>query len=92
MKKELIMVINDVFYITGKGIVVLGTVQNEKVEVGQKVLVVREFLPEIETEITGIESFRKMLKNAHKNDYVGLVLKALTQKDVKKKMKIFSIF
>jgi elongation factor Tu len=92
MKKELIMVINDVFYITGRGIVVLGTVQNEKVEVGQKVLVVREFLPEIETEIIGIESFRKMLKNAHKNDSVGLVLKALTKKDIKKKMKIFSVF
>jgi elongation factor Tu len=80
-----------VFYITGRGIVVLGTVQNEKVEVGQKVVVDPEFLPELETEIKGIESFRKIIKIAKQNDYVGLLLGGLTKNQVKKKMKIYSI-
>jgi translation elongation factor EF-Tu-like GTPase len=91
MKKELIMVIEDVFFITGRGIVVLGTVQNEKVEVGQKVIVDPEFLPEIETEIKGIEALRKMLKVANQNDCVGLLLDGLTKNQVKKKMKIYTI-
>lgn len=85
------MVIEDVFYITGRGIVVVGTVQIEKVEVGQKVVVDPEFLPEIETEIKGIEAFRKMLKVANQNDCVGLLLDGLTKNQVKKKMKIYSI-
>ena len=91
MKRELIMVIEDVFYITGRGIVALGTVQNEKVEVGQKVVVDPEFLPEIETEIRGIEAFRKMLKIAKQNDCVGLILDGLTKNEVRKKMRIYSI-
>lgn len=91
MKRELIMDIDDVIFITGRGIVVLGTVQTEKVEVGQKVVVDPEYLPEIEAEILGIESFRKILKIAKQNDCVGLILGGLTKSQVKKKMKIYSL-
>lgn len=85
------MVIDDVFFVTGRGIVVLGRVQNEKIEVGQKVLIDPEFLPEIETEIKGIEAFRKMIKIARQNDYVGLILDGLKKNQVLKKMKIYSL-
>jgi elongation factor Tu len=91
MKKDLIMVIEDVFYITGRGIIVCGQIQNEKVEVGQKIVVDPEFLPEIQTEIKSIEVFRKMIKVANQNDNVGLLLDGLTKKQIKKKMKLYSV-
>jgi translation elongation factor EF-Tu-like GTPase len=89
MKRELILVINDVFYITGRGVVVVGVVQNEEIIVGQKIIVDPEFLPEFETEIKGIESFRKTLKKAFKDDLVGITLSSVEKNKVKKNMKIY---
>jgi translation elongation factor EF-Tu-like GTPase len=91
MNRELIMVIEDVFHIFGRGVIVLGQIQNEKIEVGQKVIVAPEFLPEFETEIISIEAFRKILKIAKKNDNVGLQLSCVEKNKVKKKMKIYSL-
>ncbi len=90
MSKELIMIVNDVFYITGRGVVVVGQVLNTKIEVGQKVVIDPEFLPEYESEITGIEAFRKILKIAFQNDNVGIYLKGVEKNKIKKKMKIYS--
>ncbi len=85
------MIVEDVFHIVGRGVIVLGQIQNEKIEVGQKVIVDPEFLPEFETEIKGIEAFRKILKIAKQNDYVGLQLSGVEKNKLKKKMKIYSI-
>lgn len=90
MSKELIMIVDDVFDITGRGLVVLGQVLNEKIEVGQKIIIDPEFLPEFESEITGIETFRKNLNVAYQNDNVGIVLKGVEKKRIKKKMKIYT--
>lgn len=91
MKGELIMIIDDVYQIIGRGVVVTGQIQNEKIEVGQTVIIDPEFLPEFDTEIKGIEAFRKNLKIANKNDYVGLIFSGIEKNKVKKKMKIYSI-
>ena len=91
MKRELIMIIEDVFHIIGRGVIAVGQIQIEKIEVGQKVIVDPEFLPEFETEIKGIEAFQKILKIAKKNDYVGLQLSGVEKNKVKKKMKIYTI-
>jgi translation elongation factor EF-Tu-like GTPase len=91
MKGELIMIIDDVFHIIGRGVVVTGQIQNERIEVGQTVIIDPEFLPEFDTEIKGIEAFRKKLKIANKNDYVGLIFSGIEKNKVKKKMKIYSI-
>jgi GTPase len=90
MKRELIMIIDSVVHIIGRGVVVLGQIQNEKIEVGQKIIIDPEFLPEFDTEIKDIEAFRKNLKIAKKNDYVGLVLSRVEKNKVKKKMKIYT--
>lgn len=91
MKRELIMIIDDVFHVIGRGVIVTGQIQNEKIEVGQKVIIDPEFLPEFDTEIKGIEAFRKNLKIANKNDYVGIVLSGVEKNKVKKKMKLFLV-
>ena len=35
MKRELIMIIDDVVHIIGRGVVVLGQIQNEKIEISK---------------------------------------------------------
>jgi elongation factor Tu len=91
MSKELIMIIDDVFHIIGRGVIATGQVLNDKIEVGQKVVIDPEFLPEYESEIIGIEAFRKNSKIAHQNDIVGINLKGVEKNKIKKKMKIYTL-
>jgi translation elongation factor EF-Tu-like GTPase len=90
MKKgELIIEIEDVFYITGRGTVVTGQVMCEYIDVDTPVIIDPEFLPEFESKISGIESFRKIIKSARLYENIGLVLDGVEKKQVKKKMKIY---
>jgi translation elongation factor EF-Tu-like GTPase len=91
MKRELIMVINDVLFISGRGVVILGIIQNEEIVVGQKIIIDPEYLPEFETEIKGIESFRKTLKKAFRSDLVGITLSGVEKNKVKKNMKVYQL-
>lgn len=89
MKNELIMIVEDVFYITGRGTIVTGQIEIDKVEIEQMVIVDPEYLPEFSAEIKGIRSFRKQLKIAERNEYVGLLLLGVDKGQIKKKMKIY---
>ena len=90
MKKgELILEIEDVFFITGRGTVVTGQVMCEYIEVHTPIIIDPEFLPEFKSNISKIESFRKNLKSASLYDNIGLVLEGVQKKQVNKKMKIY---
>lgn len=90
MKKgELILEIEDVFFITGRGTVVTGQVMCEYIEVDTPIIIDPEFLPEFESNISEIISFRKNLKSASLYDNIGLVLEGVQKKQVNKKMKIY---
>ena len=89
MNRDLIMIIEDVFDITGRGVVAVGQIKNKTVYIGDEVIIDPEFTSTIKAEIKQIESFRKMLKFAEPDQNVGLVLKGVQKKDVRKKMKIY---
>ena len=89
MSNEIIMNIEDVFSITGKGTVVLGQIQCDEIAIDESIIIDPEFLPEFESKIIGIESFNKKRKMANHGDYVGLTLKDVDKKQIKKKMKIY---
>jgi len=88
-KDELIMIIEDVFSITGRGTIVVGQVLCEKIEIEESIIIDPEYLPEFESKIKLIETFRKNLKSAKMYDNVGIVLDGVEKKQVKKKMKIY---
>lgn len=89
MSNEIIMNIEDVFSIIGKGIVALGQIQCDEVAIDESIIIDPEFLPEFESKIIGIESFNKKIKKANKGEYVGLTLKGVDKKQIKKKMNIY---
>jgi translation elongation factor EF-Tu-like GTPase len=83
MKRELVMEINDAFFIIGKGVAVTGKIQNEGIFVGQKVIIDLEYLPEIETEIKGIELHRLgSVKNAIINENVAIIFTDIEERKV----------
>jgi len=83
--KPFLMPVEDVFSITGRGTVGTGRVERGKVKVGDKVEVVgiRETL---ETTVTGVEMFRKLLDEAEAGDNVGLLLRGVDKERLERGM------
>ncbi|HET9232643.1 MAG TPA: elongation factor Tu [Candidatus Eisenbacteria bacterium] len=74
--KPFLMPVEDVFSITGRGTVGTGRVERGKVKVGEKVEVVG-IKDTIDTVVTGVEMFRKLLDEAQAGDNIGLLLRGI---------------
>ncbi len=83
--KPFLMPVEDVFSITGRGTVATGRVERGRIKVGDKVerVGIRET---VETVVTGVEMFRKLLDEAQAGDNVGLLLRGMEKKDVERGM------
>jgi elongation factor Tu len=77
--------VEDVFSITGRGTVGTGRVERGIVKVGEKIerVGVRET---IETTVTGVEMFRKILDEGRAGDNIGLLLRGIDKKDLERGM------
>jgi elongation factor Tu len=74
--KPFLMPVEDVFSITGRGTVGTGRVERGKVKVGEKIEVVG-IKDTMETVVTGVEMFRKILDDAQAGDNIGLLLRGI---------------
>lgn len=72
------LAVEDVFTITGRGQVATGTVTTGTIRVGDAVVVLREGAPVADTEITGIEMFRKRADAASAGTVIGVLLRGKT--------------
>lgn len=75
-------VVADVMNISGRGTVVVGTVTGGVFSVGDKVTIVRGRDDEIDTEIIGIEQFRKICTSVTEGANAGFLLKDIDKKQV----------
>ncbi len=82
MKNVCVLPIEDVFEITGRGVVVVGRIVCGIISTGDIVDIVYANGKTIQTEIIGIEMFKKILTKAQAGDNVGLFLKNVTKADV----------
>jgi len=82
--KPFLMPIEDIFTITGRGTVVTGRVERGKVKVGDTVEIIG-FSHEIrKTVVTGVEMFRKLLDEGQAGDNIGVLLRGVEKKEVKR--------
>ena len=83
--KPLLMAVEDVFSISGRGTVGTGRMERGQVKVGDKVEIVglRETR---DTVVTGVEMFRKMMDEAIAGDNVGLLLRGVNKEDLERGM------
>ena len=75
------MTIDDVFGITGRGVVATGQVSKGSFRVGQPVTI-ETANGEIESSIAGVEAFRKLMNVAVAGDKVGLLLAKITKDQI----------
>ena len=80
-----ILKITDIFAITGKGCVVAGEQQQGVFRPGDKVIISREGVTILETEIAGIEMFVRYLDiQLRDTQSPSLLLKGITENEVMK--------
>ena len=84
--KPFLMPVEDVFSITGRGTVATGRVERGVVKVSDTVEIVGLQDKPRSTVVTGVEMFRKLLDQGEAGDNVGLLMRGIDKKDVKRGM------
>ena len=81
--KDLLMPIEDVFSISGRGTVVTGRIERGKVLVGDSIEIVG-IRDTQTTTCTGVEMFRKLLDEGRAGDNVGVLLRGTKREEVER--------
>ena len=81
--KPFLMAIEDVFSIKGRGTVVTGRIERGTVHPGDEVEILG-FVDPRKTTVTGVEMFRKLLKEGIAGDNVGCLLRGIAKEEVER--------
>ena len=82
--KPMLMAVEDVFSITGRGTVATGRIERGKVKVGEEVEIVGLSEAPRKTTVTGVEMFRKLLDEGLAGDNVGLLLRGIDKTNIER--------
>jgi elongation factor Tu len=83
--KPLLMAIEDVFSIKGRGTVATGRIDRGTVKLNDEVEIVG-IKPTRKTVVTGIEMFKKQLEQGQAGDNAGLLLRGIEKNDIERGM------
>ncbi len=87
-EKPFLMPVEDVFSITGRGTVATGRIETGTVNTGEEVHLIGLGADAKKTVVTGVEMFRKILDTGEAGDNVGLLLRGVDKKEIKRGMVI----
>jgi elongation factor Tu len=88
IEKAFLMPVEDVFSITGRGTVATGRIETGVVLTGNEVNLIGLGADGKKTVVTGVEMFRKILDRGEAGDNVGLLLRGVDKKEIKRGMVI----
>lgn len=87
-EKDFLMPIEDVFSITGRGTVATGRIETGVANTGDSVDIIGFGDEKLTSTITGVEMFRKILDRGEAGDNVGILLRGIEKKDIRRGMVI----
>jgi elongation factor Tu len=85
-EKPFLMPVEDVFSITGRGTVATGRIERGIIHTGDEVELVGLDSEGKKSVVTGVEMFRKILDDGEAGDNVGLLLRGIDKKEVRRGM------
>ncbi len=85
-EKPFLMPVEDVFSITGRGTVATGRIETGVVLTGDELEMIGLGVEKRKTVCTGVEMFRKILDRGEAGDNVGLLLRGVDKKEIKRGM------
>jgi elongation factor Tu len=83
-----LMSVEDVFSITGRGTVATGRIERGIIKVGEPVEIVGLIETPLNSTVTGVEMFKKLLDEGQAGDNAGLLLRGIEKKDIRRGMVI----
>jgi len=86
--KPFLMPVEDVFSITGRGTVATGRIERGIIKVGEAVEIVGLMEAPMQSTVTGVEMFKKLLDQGEAGDNAGLLLRGIEKKDIRRGMVI----
>ncbi|WP_010663863.1 elongation factor Tu [Marinilabilia salmonicolor] len=85
-EKPFLMPVEDVFSITGRGTVATGRIETGVIHTGDEMEMIGLGAQAKKTVCTGVEMFRKILDDGQAGDNVGLLLRGVDKKEIKRGM------
>ena len=82
--KPFLMAIEDVFSIEGRGTVATGRIERGVIKVGEEVEIIGLAKEKRKTTVTGVEQFRKEMKEGRAGDNVGCLLRGVARDDIER--------
>ncbi|MCC6181005.1 MAG: elongation factor Tu [Bacteroidia bacterium] len=86
--KPFLMPVEDVFTITGRGTVATGRIEAGVINTNDAVEIIGMGEEKLTSTVTGVEMFRKILDYGEAGDNVGLLLRGIDKKDIRRGMVI----
>jgi elongation factor Tu len=86
--KPFLMPVEDVFTITGRGTVATGRIETGVINTNDPVEIIGFGAEKLTSTVTGVEMFRKILDQGEAGDNVGLLLRGIEKKDIRRGMVI----
>jgi len=86
--KPFLMPVEDVFTITGRGTVATGRIEAGVINSNDPVEIIGMGEEKLTSTVTGVEMFRKILDYGEAGDNVGLLLRGIDKKDIRRGMVI----
>jgi elongation factor Tu len=81
-----LMSVEDVFSITGRGTVATGRIERGRVKVGEAIEIVGLQDAPLNSTVTGVEMFRKLLDQGEAGDNAGLLLRGIEKTQIRRGM------
>jgi elongation factor Tu len=86
--KDFLMPVEDVFSITGRGTVATGRIERGVINTSNPVEIIGLGAAKLNSTITGVEMFRKILDRGEAGDNVGLLLRGIEKEQIQRGMVI----
>jgi elongation factor Tu len=83
LDKPFLMPVEDVFSISGRGTVATGRIERGKIAVNEEIEIVG-IRDTTKTVVTGVEMFKKSMKEGQAGDNVGILLRGTTRDDIER--------
>ncbi|MEO6812895.1 MAG: elongation factor Tu [Ginsengibacter sp.] len=81
-----LMSVEDVFSITGRGTVATGRIERGRIKVGEPVEIVGLMEKPLNSTVTGVEMFKKLLDEGEAGDNAGLLLRGIEKNQIRRGM------
>src|SRR3954467_10892799 len=81
-----LMSVEDVFSITGRGTVATGRIERGRIKVGEPVEIVGLIEKPLQSVVTGVEMFKKLLDEGEAGDNAGLLLRGIEKNQIRRGM------